>query len=88
MRGAGARIPRDSVEVETFEVSITSQALFRGTIWELDHNSPPYFSFSGKNGKAAFKRALLYRGGKSRMNWKTEIMTRINHKTNLASPDG
>jgi len=36
-----------------------------------------------KNGKAAFKRALLHRGGRSGMNWKTEIVTRINHKTNL-----
>jgi len=29
---------------------------------------------------------LLHRGGKS--SWKKEIVTRINHKTNLASPDG
>jgi hypothetical protein len=49
---------------------------------------PPHFSFSWKNGKAAFKRALLYGGGKSGMLWKTEIVTRINHKTNLANPDG
>jgi hypothetical protein len=64
---AGAGIPGDSVKVETLEVFITAQPLFRRTVWIFltDHDSsPPHFSFSWKNGKAAFKRALLHRGGK------------------------
>jgi hypothetical protein len=46
-RFAGAGIPGDSVEVETLEVFITAQTLFRRTVWIFltDHNSSPLLQF-------------------------------------------
>jgi hypothetical protein len=47
LRFAGAGIPGDSVEVETLEVLISAQPLFRRTVWIFltDHDSSPSLQF-------------------------------------------
>jgi hypothetical protein len=64
LRFAGAGIPGDSVEVETFEVFITVQALFRGTVWILltDHGSSPSCQFLVKERKGGLQESFAPSG--------------------------